>query len=258
MAKDYGKLSADQLKEFVGFLPTLFVTLRDASARIATVSSAKFDEVMAGDYGQYCLAYEAAFTEHLALVVVALNRQDDLKAYLAAPDPQQAVLDGLKHEGEDRPESEFFETHTVLALCYSLTRTIQSMATYGRSISGLLEDVRERGDQDALFKAIRIDRAVLGCPTAMRLIAKAQLRDNKSFFKRLRSALDGPSRKQWASLDQLRYTLLLLRELGVNDLSAAELEALLVDELGVYKRGKGDARKNLWAQYTRSRKLKTI
>ena len=125
------------------------------NTHLSTVPAAKFDEVMAGDYGQYCLTYELPFMQHLSLVIVALNRQEELSGYVSSPDPQQAVLDDLKREPADKPHNEKFTVQGVVALAYSLARTIQSMATYGRSISGLLEDVREKGDQEALFKAIR-------------------------------------------------------------------------------------------------------
>lgn len=257
--KEYGKLSSAQLQEFVGILPKLFEMLRKTDAHIATAPSARFDEVMAGDYEHYCLVYELPFITHLVLVTVALDRQGELHQWAAAADPPQAVLDMLANasEEDDKPHNENFDQTSVLALSYALARTIQSMARYGRSISGLLEDVREKDDQEALFKAIRADRAVIGCPTAMRFIARAQMRGNKAFFTRLRAALTGPSKREWPQFDALRYTFILLREVGVT-LTQAQLEELMVDTLGLYKPGKGDARKNLWAQYTRFMKMQTI
>ena len=61
-----------------------------------------------------------------------------------SPDPQQAVLDTRRigiDAIEDKPHNESFDETSVLALCYSLSRTIQSMARYGRSISALLQEV---------------------------------------------------------------------------------------------------------------------
>lgn len=66
----------------------------------------------------------------------------------------------------------------------------------------------------------------------MQLIAKAQIRDNKAFFTRLRAALTGPSKKEWANLDELRYTFILLHEIGAA-LTQAELEELMVNTLGL-------------------------
>jgi hypothetical protein len=46
--------------------------------------------------------------------------------------------------------------------------------------------------------------------------------------------------------------------MGVDDLSEAALEELMVDKLQVYPRGKGGARKALRAHYSYSRKVPTI
>lgn len=260
MNKEYGKFTGDQFREFIQILPDVFALLGEVSERIVATPGQKFDSVMVRGYGLYSHVYELSFIDHLSLVVVALNRHSDVKAMASSSDPQEAVLELLRRrdEIEDKPQHEYFDDESVVTLAYSLGRTMQSMATYGRSISSLVQDVRESGSHDSLFKAIRIDRAVVGCPTAMNQIARAQLRDNKTFFKRLRSALAGPSKKEWAGLDQMRYAFLMLREMGLDNLSEAALEELMVDKLQVYTAGMGDARKNLRAHYQRSRKIKTI
>ena len=260
MPKEYGKLTAAQFREFLQFIPELLLMLRGMNAKLASTPLAKFDSLMPGDYGLYSHVYELPFVEHLSLVTVALNRHGEVHGMAASPDPQEAVLELIRRrdEVEDKPQHPEFDDEEVVTLAYSLGRTIQSMATYGRSISSLLQDVRENNNHDSLLKAIRMDRAVIGCPTAMKLIARAQIRDNKTFFKNLRSALAGPSKKEWAGLGQMRYAFVLLREMGVNDLSESALEELMVDKLKVYKAPKGDARKNLRAHYRQSRKIQTI
>lgn len=259
MQKEFGKLTSDQFRAVIGKIPEVLDMLQEMNGLLASSPPAKFDSVMLGGCGSYGYVYELSFIEHLTLVLVALNRQDEVHEMAAAPDPQQALLDSLARDDDaDRPHNPLFERQSVVTLTYSLGRSIQSMVTYGRSISSLLQEVREKGDQEALLKAIRVDRVVLGCPTAMDVIARAQMRDNKAFFKRVRSALAGPSKKEWVGLDQMRYAFLILREMGVNELSEAALEELMVDKLQVYKPGKGDARRNLRAHYRVSRNMKTI
>lgn len=260
MPKEYGKLTADQFRESLKGLPDLLSKLRELNADIASLPAAKFDSVMLGSYGLYSYVYELPFIQHLSLVVVALNLREEVHDMAAAPDPQEAVLKWIRNcdQMEDKAQHPDFDNEDVLTLVYALGRSIQSMATYGRSISSLLQDVRDNNNHDSLLKAIRMDRAVVGCPTAMKLIARAQIRDNKAFFKNMRSALAGPSKKEWAGLDQMRYAFLLLREMGLNDLSEAALEELMVDKLKVYQSSKGDARKNLRAHYRHSRKIPTI
>lgn len=260
MTKEYEKLTADQFRELIGIVPELVGMIRGMTEHFSSMPIAKFDSVMPGDYGFYSHVYELPFIQHLGLIVVGLNRMDEVKAMASSADPQEALLEELRKRSEtdDKPQHPDFDDDDIVSLAYPLIRSLQSMVTYGRSISSLIQDVRENGSQDALFKAIRMDRAVIGCPTAMKLIARAQIRDNKAFFKNLRSALSGPSKKEWAGLGQMRYAFVLLREMGVNDLSEAALEALMVDKLKVYQAPKGDARKNLRAHYRQSRKIKTI
>lgn len=257
--KDFGKLTAAQLREFVQFLPELFAIARDVGKQIASVGAEKFDSIMVEDYGDYSQVYELPVVEHLNQVFAALALQEEVAAMAASPDPQEAVLEILREreEADENAKHEAFTNTEVMALAYSLGRTLQSMATYGRSISSLLQDVRETGNHDSLFKAIRMDRSVIGCPTAMRYIAKAQIRSDKRFFKHLQAALAGPSKKPMIGLEPMRYTLLLLREMGVNDLSDKDLEFLMVELLKVYPPVPGAA-KNLRAQYQRSRKIQTI
>lgn len=259
MKKEYRKLTADQFKEFVKLLPELFAMARSADKDLASVSAAKFDSVMVGDFGDYSQVYEQPLAEHVALVAVALNRQGEVGAIAASSDPQEAALDALRNrdKNDDKPENEAFTVTEVMALAYSLSRSLQSMATYGRSISSLLQDVRETGNHDSLFKAIRMDRAVIGCSTAMRHLARAQMRSDKRFFEHLQAALKGPSKKPMIGLEPMRYVLLMLREMGLDNLSDRDLEHLMVDLLKVYPRAPGAA-KNLRAQYQRSKKIKTI
>jgi len=259
MQKEYGKLSAEQLGEFVAFVPEILAELRQMNAKVAGLPSAQFDARLPGDFGAYSQVYELPLVEHLVLILGALDRLGEIRAMAAAPDPQEALLDLVRDADQvaDKPQRTDVSNEDVLGLCYSIGRTMQSMATYGRSISSLLEDARENNNQDSLFKAIRMDRSVVGCPTAIKFIAKAQIRDNVAFFGQLRNALKGPQRKPMAALDSMRYTLLLLREMGIKDMSQRDLEILFVDRLKIYSKAPGSG-KNLMAQYQVSKKIKTI
>lgn len=260
MTKEFGKLTSVQFAELIAYVPNLLRLIKEVGEHLADTPAEKFDAFMCSPYGNYCHIYESSFCEHLAYVSVVMNRHHDIHQMAASPDPQEAVLDVLRNldkADDDRPLYEGFTESQALALIYSLGRSVTSMATYGRSISALLQEVRDKKDHESLFKAIRMDRSVIGCPTAMQLISRAQMRDNKPFFRRLRSALGGPDKKQWEALNPMRYAFLLLVEMGVHGLSEAELETLMVDVLKVYPRTPS-ARKNLRAQYQQYRKYTTI
>ena len=144
-----------------------------------------------------------------------------------------------------------------MGLAFSLQRSVLSIMLFQRSISGLVQEVREHDDLDALFNAVRVDRTVMSCSTIADKIARAEMRGDKRFFLRLRNALKGPTQKHWAAYCDLRYSLVILRELGFDGLSDTQLENLLVHQLKVYP-NTPSARKNLRAQYTQSKKFKTI
>lgn len=259
-SKEFGKLTAAQFAEFIQYVPKLLALIRELGLLMSKVSTSRFEELLPGEYWDYSHVYEESFVRHLSIVVAVMSRHIDLRELACAPDPQEALLDVLRNMDEpinDRPLLEGVEESIAMALIYSIGQTVMSMATYGRSISGLLHDARERGDMNSLFKAIRMDRAVIGCPTAMQFIARAQLRNNKAFFTKLRSALAGPSKKQWEGLHPMRYAFILLNEMGIHDLSDAQLETLMVDTLKAYPKSPS-ARKNLRAQYRNFRKLSTI
>lgn len=259
MQMQYGNFTTEQFQELISFLPVLFDLMSEMTAQVESIPASRFDSVMTGDYGDYCHVYELPFAEHLALIGLALNRQDEFKEMAASPDPQEAALAMIRaHLHVDvKPHHEAFDKSSVMALAYSVGRTLQSMVSYGRSLSSLLQDVRDNNNQDSLFKAIRVDRTVIGCRSAMQMIARAQMRNDKAFFKHLRAALAGPSKRPMVALDRARYALLVLREFGVNNLSQKELEQLMVNKLDVYASSPSSGL-NLVALYQSSKKIATI
>lgn len=255
MNKEYGKLTAEQFKAAIKGLDEVKSQRQEFAGLMAKVSESRIKEVFTGGYG-WADCYELSLVEHTALAVVAFNRVDTLSAAAASQDPQQFVLDSLSDTDlvEAHPA---FELQHLVGLAYSLQRTILSILLFQRSLSGLVQEVRETGSRDALFKAIRVDRTVMSCPTVADQIALAELQGNKQFFRNLKSALAGPSQKHWMALCDLRYSLYLLRELGFDDMTDDQLEQLLVHTLKVYP-NTPTARKNLRAQYQQSKKIKTI
>lgn len=106
-----------------------------------------------------------------------------------------------------------------------------------------MQDVRS-GDDNAFFKAVRIDRSILTCPTFAARLARAEFRHESGFFKKLRYALKGKIEKQDARYHYLRFFLALLDELGVLDkLSMEDRYKLLAEDFRLYDRtGKDPAR----------------
>jgi len=256
MEKEYGKLTTNQFREFIGKLPELRQKRDEFGQLLAELPKEKFDTFMVSGFN-WGNIYEYTFTKHIAIAVVAFNYTDTLSAALASADPQQHVLDNLYPPEDDDSTHPAFEHQDLIGIAFSLQRTILSVMLFQRSISGLVQEVREHDNMDSLFNAIRVDRTVMSCDTIADKIARAELRGDKRFFLRLRNALKGPTQKHWAAYCDLRYSLFVLRELGFDGLSDAQLENLLVHQLKVYP-NIPSLRKNLRAQYTQSKKIPTI
>lgn len=255
--KEFGKLTTAQFRTLVGKLLEVKGQRDEMSRLLSDMSDEKFDALMGHDFNWAAL-YEMPFVEHMAVAFVAFGRADWVTEAAAAPDPQQHVLDAMDRDDDGPGElPPGIEKGHLVALVYSLQRTVLSVLLYQRSLSALVQDVRETGNLDSLFNAVRVDRAATTCPTIANRIARAEMRGDKRFFARLRNALKGPIRKHWEWLSDLRYSLAALRELGFDKLSDDQLEQLLVHDLKVYP-NTPTARKNLRAQYQQSRKLGTI
>lgn len=255
--KAYGKLTLEQFRNLVGKLPEVKGQRGEMVRRFSEMSDEKFDALTRGGVN-WGTIYERPFVEHIALAFVGFGRADWVATAAAAADPQQHVLDAM--DDEDDAPGELppgVEDRHLIGLAFSIQNNFLSILLYQRSVSTLVRDVREKGDLDSLFKAVRVDRAVMSCPTIAHEIARAELRGDQGFFTKLRNALKGPSRKHWAWQMDLRYAFAVLRECGLDDLSDDELEQLMVHDLKVYPDIPA-ARKNLRAQYQRSRKLGTI
>ena len=255
MPKEYKKLTGNQFRQLVDLLPVMQAQQQEMLSDLAATSEERWTELLKGDYN-WGWCYELPFTSHIAISFVALGLGEYLKETASQPDPQQVILDDAHKDLIESHHPEF-EIQDILGLVMSLGKTINSICLYGRSLSALVEEVREKGDLESLFNAVRVDRTVLNCPTVADCIAKAELRSDQAFFTKLQLALKGPSKKQMASLAGMKFSFATLKELEINDLSDIQLEKLMVETLEVYAKV-GSAPKNLRAHYQHFRKFKTI
>ena len=233
MTKEYEKFTADQFKNFIGKLPEVRRQRNELTRLLKELPKEKFDSLMVRGFNWGGI-YEHSFPEHIAIAIIAFGRSQWLLDLSNAPDPQQAALARWPTDGDEDITHPDFEPQDLMGLAYSLQRTILCVMLFQRSMSGLVQEVRENDDMDALFNAVRVDRTAMHCPTIADKIARAEKQHDKQFFQRLRNALKGPTQKHWAAYCDLRYSLFTLRELGMNRLTDAQLENLLVHHLKVY------------------------
>jgi len=188
----------------------------------------------------------------------ALGRVRKLSEISKSLDPNQAAFDWIGNDDIDDwngGEGGIYQKKHIIGLTVALQRNILSIMLFHRTLDKMVEEVRA-GKVASLFQAVRLDRSIVACPTFADRIAKAELENDKPFFIHLRSAMKGPSKKHWEAYKDLRYALYLLRELGFNQMSDAQLEDLLVHKLKLYP-NVPSSRKNLRKQFTESKKIST-
>lgn len=255
VAKEYGKITAEQFKTLIDKLPEVRMQDAELAEIVRAVPDEKLNELVPKDYA-WAEIYELPFIEHMAMLIFALDKVDFIKQAAQAPDPQQVILDEMDTADDEDWNGGWqgmFEKKHLIGLVVTLQRTLVSIMLYQKTMSTLVEEVRQ-GSDDSLFDAVRIDRSAVACPPIAARICRAELTRDKHFFIRLGKALKGPSQKHWQSYHDLRYALFALRDLGFDKLSDDQLENLLVHQLKVYP-NTYNARRNLRKQYTLSKKI---
>ena len=250
------KISLDEFKEIVRMLPEVRKGIAEYPALARSLSVEKLARIFDAE-SVWSSLYELTFEEFLGIFIFSIGKLNDLQEATRSQNPSRAFFDKASKWDleEDLNLPEGIEEKHIFLIAYALQRQILSIMLYHRPLSRLVAEAAS-GDLSALFLAVRVDRSVVTCSPIAARIAKAELLDDKRFFLHLRSALKGPLGKHWEAYKDLRYAFALLREVGFDSISDAQLERLLVDQLGLYPKVPG-ARKNLRKQMTEAKKIAT-
>lgn len=231
MEKEYGKFTYNQFCGLVKRLPEIRSDMREI-AKLARSRRDKINLILGPDKQSWGHLYEMPYLEQMALLMVLVGLHEPLHEAALSDDPQQRVLEWLDPDGvlqkwfdqnEDKINMKYLVWLTVI-----FQRNIYSIMLYHQPMGALVESARN-GDDEAFFKAVRVDRTVLNCSTFADRLARAELDDEKDFFLHLRSAIKGPSKKHMSAIQDLRYAIVLLREAGFDKYSDAQLEKLFIN-----------------------------
>lgn len=249
-------LTIKEFSELVRMLPEVRLETKNFPELIRSLDKKKFDQIFVVD-SMWSGLYQLPFEQFVAVYVTALGKISDLHEAVKAENPTR---DFLRRANEWDVDSnvqlaEGVDFRHIVTLTYALQRNILSIMLYHRTLSSLVAEA-VKGSDDALFLAVRVDRTVVSTPSIAVRIGRAEITDDKRFFLRLRAALKGPSGKHWEAYKDLRYAFVLLREIGFNALTDAQLETLFVDQLRLYPKSPA-ARKNLRKQINTSKKSAT-
>ena len=255
--KEFGKLTHDQFARLVTRLPELRGQMREFP-QLLREKQYRFQAVFGdGDYS-WGTIYERPFLEQLALLFVLVGLHIPLHEAAQSDDPQEVVTHWIDEGG---PLDAWFEANEhqiekkhLLWLAIVLQRNILAIMLYHKSMGALVEEVRH-GSDAALFDAVRIDRCVLlAAPCADRL-SRAEMTNDKDFLRHLRSAIKGPTKKHMEAIQDLRYSIVALRECGFDRFSDGDLERLFISTR-LYPNSSG-ALKNLRKHIQLARKITT-
>lgn len=250
------KLTPQQFSDIAKTLPEIR-SQKNELAELIKSKPQKVIEILGESYS-WALIYELSFVEQLAylFVLIGINKPIHEIAILTAP--QQALIEASENGGKLDQWYEFnkdnIEKKYLLWLVIVLQRNILSIMLFHQSLGALLYQVRQ-GSNEALFKAVSVDRSILSCPTFADRLSLAELRNDKQFFIHLRKALKGPSQKHMAAIGDLRYAIVMLRDAGFDTYTDDELIALFVNT-GLYPKS-FNAAKNLRKHIQAANKIAT-
>lgn len=242
-ARDFGKLTADQLLMALQWQPALEAvegdireTLLQHPQRVAELAPKGF---------RWSGVYELPIEEHLARLVILMGQDKFVVAAGNSDDPAETVLDSLESPefGEDANLNLTMvgDAHSFtyfLGLLWALMRSFECVAIYGSYINELVALAKsDHLERDRfLLRAIRIDPSVVAGPTASRRVSTALLMDDQPFLAELRLAMEGKTGDQVTYLRKFRKALKLLAESDALNGSPTALARKLV-ELGIYPKG---------------------
>jgi len=243
MTKKHGKLNQDQL---CGLL-AVFSQIRKQKKELSTLSRKKWKNAYKkiGDNVAWSWCYEFTLVKHIMLLIIAMGQEKQLLEHAKSLDYDKIINEWAYSEidiEEGKFSKDLDDTYRA-SLFFALQRSIESLETYNKSLNALVADVG-CGIDSALFHAIRLDHSAISNPTIASRITRAELEDDKKFFKKLTNALDGRPKKTWSYYKDLRVILALLEETETLDsLSSQEAYQLFCIDLKIYPTsGKDPAR----------------
>lgn len=241
-ANDYKRL----VKDFREARLSHVALQKEAAKRGGKISS------LLEEHGSYWWHfYDLSFSEHIALMCMALGWGEKLREIAKTENPPRSFLEFAAKDDKDE-ENPFRKMApdvqaVFLNLLFGVFYSVESICYYGHSVHELL-DRASKGDSKSLLWAVSIDRCVLSSEKAGQILAAKQIAGDKAFFSGLFKRIKSPhaGRKQYV---ELRYFRRVMEEAGGLVDTPKEDLLDLVSGLGVnYPRG-ADPVKSLTALF---------
>ena len=246
----YGSFSLSTLKKLRTLLPKLR-KLPAETRKLAQAKRAKMEKLLPANF-TWAELYDLSAQQLNILGLAVMGLLDplaqaareglNLNEFLV----QEAVRDmNSGEDGEDYSggHNGLFKIEDVIAVHYANLGMLLGVFHYGHYLNDLVAMARN-GNDDAYFKAVRVDQTALTCPSFAARLARAHLFGEKKFMRRLRSAMNAKPHDALLMNQDLRFMLHILHEAkALADLTLSEADVLFIQELKLYSdNGKDPAR----------------
>jgi len=231
--KEYRKLSRTQLRQLYAYTHKLKVDEEELQAEAAT----RQDRVKAllDRTGSWGYLYTISHIRLLGAFLVITGMDEEIAAAAQAEDPQAEILSKIEKEWE--PERELCEEEEALAIAVVLAviGNINAVFMFGSTVSDMVEQI-SAGNEEALLKAVSVDRAAVQAEPIAQRICRAQISGDEAFFQQLAKAITRTKpRRPDKKFDDVRYILSVLDEvIGLNNLSHQSIADLVMHDMQLY------------------------
>jgi len=242
--KKYGEISHSELTKFQDKFNSLKTETIGFQKDLCKIKDPEKWNQIFPPSSNWTNIYLLSYPEHVCTLfhvmgvlepILAISKTDQTKS-------KKDVIDFLESMGDfdedDLPEDQSLAS--VILVFIPLIKTLRSWMNYGKTLSTLVQEV-QMGSDSSLFKAVRVDRAIISCPPIAHRIAIAELKGETRFFTKLQKSLSGKLRVK-QNFDTLRFLLIALNDAGgLQGLSGDEKFNLFCKELKVYPDRESDS-----------------
>jgi len=236
--KEFLKLSQSRLDKLINCYKYIQKETSGLSDDFRRMSEEKWNEIFPQP-AYWSLFYELSYIEHLVFFLYCIGLLDKFNQANSSYDPIEASLKIFDEMGDESNDSDIDLPKgipiSLFFLCfYSLTKTLKSWMVYGQTLSKLTEQVRS-DSYKSLFKAVQVDPAYIGCPSAMHLMSRAILEKRRGFTKKLGDSMRSNLGYYREEFEPLRFLLTALAETGdLAKMTHNDRYELFCEELNLY------------------------
>ena len=101
-----------------------------------------------------------------------------------------------------------------------------ALLVFEKNLTDLLKEARN-GDEESFFNLLQIDRTVIECDWAQKMIRKAQLAGDEQFFKRIAKEISRTPIENDKEYTTARIVILIFWQLGLRKLDYDEMLELI-------------------------------